>query len=103
MEERRLLTFREYLLAEGDVWTAFCHGCKTGLKAYRHKRSEQKQSGEKKALAEKILSAEGKDLEQLVKKIVANGYTVRNGSVVQPDKQKSFHGEILECTSTRAE
>lgn len=101
MDERRVLRFKDFMLQEGEVWDALRHGVSTGVKAYKQKRADQKKQSEADKLSQKILSAEGKDLEQLVRQIVRQGYTLRNGKVVKPSKVKYMSQEVLECTTTR--
>lgn len=73
MDERRVLSFKQYVLEEGEVWDALCHGVKSGMKAYQQKRVEQKKHTDAHKLAQQILNAEGSELQQLVKQIVAQG------------------------------
>lgn len=98
--------FKEFILEEGPLWDALCHGVKTGLEAFRSKRVEQKKPKEEpkvtpKTLTQKILTAEGDDLKALVKQIVDNGYTVKQGKVTKPPLVKNSTDWLLECTRTK--
>jgi hypothetical protein len=93
--------FKEFVLEEGELFDALKHGVQVGLKAFREKRQEQAKEREPQALTKKILSAEGKDLESLVKKIVDNGYTIKGGQVVARPLKVGSADWLLECTNTR--
>lgn len=92
--------FKEFVLSEGKFWDALCSGVKAGVKEFNKKRKEQKQP-EPKTLTHKILSAEGKELEALVKQIVDNGYTIRQGKVQKPPERVKSTDWLLECTRTK--
>jgi len=101
VDERRLLRFREFVLEEGELWDAMRVGVDTGVKAFKHKRKDQSKQSEVKKLSQQIFSAEGADLRLLVKKIVDNGYSIKNGEVVAPSREKLISKEVLECTRTK--
>lgn len=86
------MRFKEYLLEEGEIWDAV----RFGFQSYQRKRQEQKQKSVEKMIADKILSAEGKDLQQLVKRMVELGLTVQNGKVVKRPLVKTMSKEVLE-------
>jgi hypothetical protein len=75
---------KEYMIQEGPFWDALKHGVATGVKAYSKKRKELANKSEVKIMTSKILGAEGKDLDVLLKQIVDNGYTIKNGAVQKP-------------------
>jgi hypothetical protein len=87
--------FKEYLLEEGEQWDAIVHGFKTGWTAYKDKRTEQKQKTIKEKVNEKLLTAEGEQLKDLVKQIVSNDFRVtRNGELKdKPDKMHAWLNE----------
>lgn len=98
--------FKEYILEEGPFWDAVCHGFKTGVDAFRSKRVEQSKPKEAKvtpkSLTQKILTAEGDDLKQVVKQIVDNGFKMKHGKVIKPPLVKNSKDWLLECIRTRA-
>lgn len=87
--------FKKFVLQEGDLLDAVKVGVKAGLKAFTKKREQQQTKQESKTLANKILDAEGKELEGLIKQIVDNKFSIKN---VQPQKSTDW---LLECTSTK--
>jgi hypothetical protein len=87
------ITFKKFVLQEGDLLDAVKIGVKAGLKAFTKKR-EQQTKQESKDLTNKILDAEGKELEGLIKQIVDNKFSIKN---IQPQKTTDW---LLECTST---
>jgi hypothetical protein len=96
MAERRVLRFKDFVLEEGEIWDAVCHG----VKAFKQKRKQQAKKSEAKKLGDAVLNAEGADLRRLVKQIVDKGYTVKN-EVVKPSRIKHMNKEVLECIRTR--
>lgn len=98
MDDRRVLRFKDFILEEGELWDAVCFGVNKGLKAFKHKRQEQAKKSETTKLTQQILSAEGADIRRLVKKIVDNGYSVKDGKVTDLPKRKLVSMEVLECT-----
>lgn len=89
------MKFKEFVLEEGEFFDALKHGIKTGFNAFKVKRQEQKK--ESKDLRHKVLSAEGKELESLIKQIVDNKFSIQK----QCAKTQKETDWLLECTSTR--
>ena len=98
--------FKEYILEEGPFWDAICHGVKTGVAAFRSKRVEQSKPKEAKVtaktLTQKILTAEGDDLKQVVKQMVDKGFTMKHGKVTKTPRVTNAKDWLLECIRTRA-
>ena len=90
------MRFKEYMLEEGEMFDAIKHSVKTGVKAFRKKREQQKNKSVEKALTDQIMTAEGEDLRRLIKQIVDKGLTVKNGKVQQPCRIKHMNKEVLE-------
>lgn len=65
--------FKQFILEEGDLLDAVKHGVKQGIKAFSAKRKQQ----ESKTLAGKILNADGKELESLIRQIVNDGFSIQ--------------------------
>jgi len=85
------------MLVEGERWDALCHGFKTGVKTYKNKRQEQKAATECDKITQRLVTAEGKELEDLIKRIVKKGYVLKNGEVTDPVKVvKTAHQEMWE-------
>ena len=95
--------FRDYVLEEGDRLDAIVHGFKTGWKAFKGMRKQQVDRTEQQKLTDKIMSAESKDLQKLVKQVVSNGYTFKNGQVTKPLVVQRANDWLLErrepCTT----
>lgn len=77
--------FKEHIIAEGKFWDALKIGVKAGVKAFNKKRAEQSKKDDKK-LGSKIIDAEGKELESLIRQMVDDGYRVRRGSLAKSSK-----------------
>lgn len=92
-------SFKEFVLEEGELFDAIKHGFTIGLKAFLEKRQEQTKEKEPEILTKKILSAEGKELDGLIKQIVNNGYTIKQGNVVKPYKVVKATDWLMECTT----
>lgn len=88
--------FRDYVISEGAYWDAVKTGFETGFKAFKAKRKEQQEAGEKKAIRDKVLSVEGKDLEKLIARMVAKGYELKNGEIKDRPKEKTVRAWMLE-------
>ena len=73
--------FKKFVLQEGEIWDAVVHGVDSGFKEFQKKRKEQKEKTEQKKLSEKIIDVDKKEIKDLVKQIVSNGYTISNGEV----------------------
>jgi CRISPR/Cas system-associated exonuclease Cas4 (RecB family) len=93
--------FKEFMLEEGEVWDAVVHGVSSGVKAFQKKRTEQKSATEKQKLSEKIIDADKKEIKDLVKKIVSNGYTIKNGQVKEAPKVQDMNGWLTEWRTDR--
>ena len=90
------MRFKEYI-NEGEIWDALCHGVKTGIRAFKEKRQEQKKEPGPKALLNQMVNAEGKDLESLIQKAVENGFTAHRGKLEKRPIRKNSQW-LLECT-----
>jgi hypothetical protein len=88
--------FKEFMLEEWEFWDAIKHGFRQGVKAFNQKRTDQAKKTEAKTLTDKIISAEGKELESLIKQIVDNGYTIKQGQVQKPPKTQRASDWLLE-------
>lgn len=98
-----MASFKQYVIEEGELWDAVKFGLSTGLKAFSKKREQQKAKSEPKTILRQMLSAEGEELKAVVKKIVDNGYTVKDGRVQKPSPVKHINSWLYECTTTRTE
>jgi hypothetical protein len=90
--------FKEYVISEGAQWDALMHGLVTGFKAYKSKRKEQKVKDEKKELKDKVMHAEGEELQKLIARMVDKGYQLKNGEVKERPKEKTVRSWMLEGT-----
>jgi hypothetical protein len=90
------MKFREFVLEEGDLLDAVKHGFKAGMKAFAKKREAQTKKQESKSLATRVLDAEGKELECLIKQIVDNGFSIQ-----REIKPQSMTDWLKECTNTK--
>lgn len=91
------MKFREFMLEEGDLLDALCHGIKTGYKAFVKKREQQAKKTESKVTQQKLLNATGKDLHDLVKLAVNDKMSIDK----QCGKQILATDWLKECTNTR--
>ena len=91
------MKFREFMLEEGDLLDALCHGIKTGYKAFVKKREQQAKKTEAKATQQKLLNATGKELHDLVKQAVNDKMSIDK----QCGKQILATDWLKECTNIR--
>lgn len=94
MTDHEYLKFRDFALQEGQLWDAVRHGVRKGFKAYKDKRVDQKRKSN--SLIQRIMSAEGEELKDLVKQMVDDRLTVSNGKVVPVPKVKTVAQEVFE-------
>lgn len=103
MAEEKSSEFKEFMLKEGQFWDALKHGVAVGVKEFSKKRKELATKSEMQTMTKKILDADGKELESLLKQIVEKGYTVKGGAVQKPSLKARSTDWLLECTRTKAE
>ena len=92
--ERR--SFKTFVLEEGGLLDAVKHGFKVGIKAFSEKRKVQAKQKECRIVADKILSAEGKELERLMRQVVDDGFSIQHE--LRPQKITDW---LKECTTTK--
>lgn len=99
-QERDLMgRFRDHLVEEG-FFDAVGDGIKAGVKAFNKRRQKDKTRDEKKEIEETILSAKGEELENLLAKIVKNGYSIKDGKVGREVSKDKFLDWLKENVST---
>jgi hypothetical protein len=87
------MEFKDFVLEEGDLLDAIKLGVKSGIKAFKDKRKQQAN----KTVADKLLGAEGKELEVLIRQIVDDGFSIQNS--LKPQKISDWLKES--CTNTK--
>lgn len=96
--------FKDFVLEEGPFWDAICHGFSKGVEAFNDKRAQQTKKQEKpkpKDLGQKLLAAEGEELKNVIKKIVDNGFTIKQGKVQKKPTEAKATDWLLECIRTK--
>lgn len=93
--------FKEYVLEEGELLDAIKAGVSAGLKAFQKKWQDKPKKPSGKELADKAMSAEGKELSSVIKQIVDDGYILHNGKIQKPPLRKRMQDWLHECTNIK--
>lgn len=96
--------FKDFVLEEGPFWDAICHGVSKGMEAFKEKRAQQAKKEERpkpKDLGQKLLAAEGEELKSVIKQIVDNGFTIKQGKVQKKPTETKATDWLLECIRTK--